>query len=276
MNKRKPGGIVGKELRPAASIWEDFGEAVATEIRAMARATLKEMRAAFSETTFHGAAQDASPVSQARIRLSQLSDTWQKRFNELAKKAVARMIHRIEKNAQVTLATSLQEVAKHIEIDTRQSDARLQEIISASTQEAAQLIKRIPEQYLTAVQGAVMRSITTGNGMADLVPFLEEKYQGDIKWARHVAMDQTRKAYASISQHKLRKLGCESYIWVHSGGSRYPRKDHEEMDGNQYRWDDPPIIDERTGERGTPGQAIFCRCIAKPVFSFEEGDDADD
>ena len=39
------------------------------------------------------------------------------------------------------------------------------------------LIKSIPAQYLNGVQGAVMRSITTGNGMQDLVPYLQ-KHKG--------------------------------------------------------------------------------------------------
>jgi uncharacterized protein with gpF-like domain len=42
------------------------------------------------------------------------------------------------------------------------------------------------------------------------------------------------------------------------------------MDGNVYSFDDPPIIDKNTGERGIPGQAINCRCFMVPVIEFED------
>ena len=40
------------------------------------------------------------------------------------------------------------------------------------------------------------------------------------------------------------------------------------MSGKVYRLDDPPVIDARTGERGLPGQAIFCRCTMQPIVKF--------
>ena len=68
------------------------------------------------------------------------------------------------------------------------------------------LIKSIPEQYFKDVTGSVMRSITTGNGLADLVPEIK-KYDGQTeRRAKLLALDQTRKAYNSINKQRMQSL----------------------------------------------------------------------
>jgi SPP1 gp7 family putative phage head morphogenesis protein len=265
--KADPTVKTGGALRPAVNIADDMAAAIIEQIGLMARQTRREMLKALSSGGFDHAMDD-NPASQARIRLNWLREKWMARFRDLSKMQVDRMIDRTIKNSTVTLGMSLKEVSEGFKIDTALSSERLQTVIMASTQEAAQLIKRIPEQYLSDVQGHVMRAITTGSGQADLVPFFTKRYEGDVKWARHVSMDQQRKAYANINQVRLQAMGVQSYIWVHTGGGRYPRKDHIEMNGKEYRYDDPPVIQKATGARGKPGDAIFCRCIAKPVFRF--------
>ena len=127
-------------------------------------------------------------------------------------------------------------------------------------------------QYLGEVQGQVMRSITSGQGLKDLIPYLNTKYDQNIRHARNVAFDQTRKAYSNINAGRMQANGIKSYEWIHSGGGQHPRKLHQQMNGRVYRLDDPPVIDERTQERGIPGRAINCRCTMRPIVSF--GDDA--
>lgn len=257
--EREPenGEFRGTALRPAVSIYIDFGKEIAEEMARMYRDTRRELEGAFEAGPLHTAMDDGI-TSQARIRINALMEKWNRRFNRLAKKSVRKMIARTLRNSAVTVNMSLKEVGKGLEIDTTATNERLQQVIHASTEEASMLIKRIPQQFLTEVQGQVMRSITSGQGIKDLVPYLTKKYEGDVRWARHVAMDQTRKAYASMNQSRLQAVGCESYIWVHTGGSRYPRKEHIEMSGTEYRWDDPPVIDKRSGEKGHPGTAPFC------------------
>jgi uncharacterized protein with gpF-like domain len=85
-----------------------------------------------------------------------------------------------------------------------------------------------------------------------------------------IATDQTKKSFSALSKARMEKIGVQSYRWLHTSGSRHPRKLHIEMSGNVYRYDDPPIIDERTGERGIPGQAINCACRMQPILQFTE------
>ena len=73
-----------------------------------------------------------------------------------------------------------------------------------------------------------------------------------------------------MNRVRLQKLGVHKYMWHHSRGSLHPRKLHEKYDGQIFEFDNPPIIDEKTGERGGPGQLVNCHCFAAPVVTFGE------
>ena len=87
-----------------------------------------------------------------------------------------------------------------------------------------------------------------------------------------IARDQTRKVYNSVNRARMQEMGMRKFEWVHSGGANEPRPLHVSYNGQVFDFDDPPIIDERTKERGFPGQAVNCGCVMRPVFVFE-GDD---
>lgn len=270
---KKPSKI-GKPLRPNIGIGDDFSRPTLRLITLMYEDAKRELAKTFKESNFKEA-MDASISSQSRIILNALLKKWQKRFDDIAKTSVERMIKRTIINSSITLGLSFKELGENFKIDTTFSNLQLQEVIKASTQEAANLIKLIPQRFLNDVQGQVMRSITTGKGMEDLVPYMHKMYQGNIKRARNTALDQTRKAYQSINTSRLKTLGVKSFIWIHSGGGKKPRPEHVKMSGNEYNFNDPPIIGTMYGEevRGLPGDLPNCRCICKPVINFDLEDD---
>lgn len=268
--KSKPNGLIGGALRPNVGISDDYARTITNQIELMSREVERELKKLFKENTF-GFAEDASISSQARILMNYLLRKWGKRFDAIAKTSTDRMISRTIRNSAVTLGISLREASEDFTIDTSFRNEQINDVIKASTQEAANLIKLIPQKYLAEVQGQVMRSITTGKGMEDLVPFLNKKYHGNIKHARNVALDQTRKAYQSINTSRLKTLGIKKFIWIHTGGSKEPRPLHVKMSGNEYSLDDPPFIGVMYGEdvHGLPGDLPFCRCICQPVINFD-------
>jgi len=263
---------VGLPLIPSAAIWQQWDRQVQPIIKKMYLETRRELIAVFNETNFIGA-MDASPVSQSRIVINKILNKYEKIFNDLSESIINKMISSVISNSSATLKISLKDYINPLEIDRTATNLRLSEIIKASTEESVNLIKRIPQKYLGQVQGEVMRSITTGKGLKDLVPYLTEKYQGDARWAKHVAMDQTRKATENISRTRLMQLGVEKFKWVHTQGSRHPRKYHQELSGKIFRFDDPPIINKETGKKGYPSDEIFCRCVLVPVFFSSNDDD---
>ncbi len=272
MTTLKKPDLVGKPLNLAASIPQEYAQSIIKMIDRMAKDTKRELKNLFEEHA-SDSAMDASVTSQARILINALLGKWEPLFNEWAKKSTKRMIKQVERNATSTLGMSLKEISENVTISRAGlMDADIQEIMKASTEEAANLIKTLPQQYLADVQGQVMRSITTGKGLEDLVPYLNTKYKQNIRKARNVAQDQTRKAYNNLNAGRMKKMGIKKFIWIHSGGGKEPRELHKKLNGKECSYDDPPYIGEMYGQEiyGLPGQLPNCRCTQKPVINLEE------
>ena len=216
-------------------------------------------------------AHDASVSSQARILMNELQKKFENLFNLNAKPLAESFTDDSEAASAVSLKSSLCELSGGITLKTDIFTNELKDVLTATIAENVGLIKSIPAQYLDGVQGAVYRSITTGNGLADLIPFLKKHKKMTQKRADLIAHDQTRKAYGAINRIRMQKLGIKKFEWLHSSGGQHPRKLHQQLSGKIFNFDDPPIIDDRTGERGFPGQLINCRCRSIAVIDF--GDD---
>src|SRR5246127_4742833 len=255
----------GGPLVVPGAIASDYYRRQEAVIARMEREVQREVRKLFTAFAADSAdeayAEDASIASQARILANALRKKWNRVFADIAPKWAEDMTTRTDRSSAQTLGVSLKEMSGQFTLKTDVLTGELREVLSATVTENVALIKRVPEKYLNNVEGAVMRSIQTGQGLADLVPHLHT-YDVQVRnWAKNVALDQTRKCYNGINKGRMEALGVQEYEWLHSGGSNHPREYHrDELDGKIFRFDDPPIIDKRTGERGIPGQLPYCRC----------------
>lgn len=218
-------------------------------------------------------AEDASVSSQARILANKLAEKFNDLFADLAKPTAESMVSSVNKDSTIATHSSLKALSGGLTLPTTVLTGELSEVLAATVNANVSLIKSISSQYLSGVSDAFMRSITTGNGLQDLIPYLHSHKGITLRRARMIARDQTRKTFNNISKHRMQGVGIEKYTWLHTGGSDHPRKEHQAMSGNIYRFDDPPVIDSKTGERGIPGQLINCRCKMIPVIKFDEDDE---
>lgn len=270
----------GSVLSPNAAIEQEYSAVILTLVRRMCDDTKKAMQAVFSgqkpeiEPTTAMDEVESGTSTRARIALNALMDKYEPLFNRWAKKATKRMMDRTVKNSGITLGMSLRQMSAAVTLDASKMSPAMLDIVSASTTEAVSLIKLIPAKYLTNVQGAVSRAITTGNGLADLVPFLEKQYQGNVRHARNVALDQTRKSYNNVNAERMSSIGVQTYEWVHTNGSREPRALHVALNGKVCRLDEPPYIGDMYGQAvyGKPGDLPFCRCRMRPILDFASDD----
>lgn len=278
----------GSVLNPNAAVQQEYTAGVLALIRRMCDETKKELNAVFAAAAHDAMDEEddkggsetrqregaipghANVSSQARIAMNRLADKYEPLFSKWAKKATKRMMDRTLKGSAVSLNMSIKDMSADVTLKSMTMSPKLLDIVTASTNEAVSLIKLIPTKYLGNVQGAVMRSIVSGNGLQDLQPYLTKQYQGNVRHARNVALDQTRKAYSGMTAARMEAVGITEYEWIHSSGSKEPRALHIAMSGNIYKLSDPPVIDEATGERGIPGQAIFCRCKMRPIVKFSD------
>ena len=144
--------------------------------------------------------------------------------------------------------------------------------LQAATRVNVGLIKSIQSQYHEKVFQAVMNNVGDAEAIKGAAEKLVSKtyFIGESvsERAALIARDQTSKLTTATNAARMKSAGVTRFRWRHSGGSYNPRKLHLSYDGQEFDIDNPPIIDERTGERGLPGQAINCRCYMVPVIDF--------
>lgn len=271
LRARDKSTVKGLPLNPNASAEARYYKKLADLVRLMTDITAKSLERFYerpeAEVYF---SQDASVAAQAKILLNAMWEKFENIFDIRSKPIADSVVKDAGQASQTSLKMSLKQLSGGLTLKTDILSGPLKDIITASIAENVDLIKSIPAQYHKAVSGAVFRSITTGNGLKDLIPYLD-RYKGiTLRRARFIAEDQTRKAYNTINKGRLEQIGVGQYEWLHTGGSQHPRKLHQQMSGNIYSFDKPPIIDKRTGERGIPGQLPNCRCRMVPVIKFNE------
>lgn len=83
--------------------------------------------------------------------------------------------------------------------------------------------------------------------------------------AAFLARQETKLLVAEYRKNRFKQQGVTKYRWSTVLDGR-ERELHRELNGRIFSWDDPPIIDATTGERGNPGEAYNCRCVAIPVI----------
>lgn len=121
-----------------------------------------------------------------------------------------------------------------------------------------QLIKSIPEQYLTQVQTVLRQGVMAGTAPGALAKEIAEKGGVTLRRANIIARDQVSKANADLSEYRMKDLGLKRYTWTTVHDERV-RLTHRELDGKEFSFDKPPA-------EGNPGTPVLCRCWARPVF----------
>jgi len=141
----------------------------------------------------------------------------------------------------------------------------MRDIMRATVGQQVSLIKSIPSQYFTNIEGMVMRSVQTGRDLGQLTKDLQEQFGVTHRRAAFIARDQNNKATASMTRARQDELEITEAIWVHSGAGKHPRPTHVAMNGKKYdvnkgMWD--PAVKRWI----FPGEEINCRCFCRSVI----------
>lgn len=218
---------------------------------------------------------DESLSSQMRIILNDLKRKYKKVFSEKSKLYADDMIEEANQVNRKSVNLSFSLLSGGLAVKTAKINEGLSEVMKASKIENISLIESIYNQYFTNIEGDVMRAISSGT-LTGLSDELAKRAGITVRRADNIANDQTRKVYNNMNKQRMQSQGLNKYIWRHSAGGQFPRQDHIDMDGEVFSFDDPPVIDKRTGERGIPGQAINCRCFMVPVIEFDDEEELEE
>lgn len=153
------------------------------------------------------------------------------------------------------------------------SESLRKEIINAPTGEVVRslldaqvdLITSIPLDAAKRVHELTLKGLE-GSRRADEVA-AEIMRTGQVTESRAmlIARTETSRTASVLVQARAQHVGSEMYIWRSSGDGDV-RTDHRKLNGKSFRWDAPPVADERTGARAHPGSIYNCRCYAEPII----------
>ena len=219
---------------------------------------------------------DESISSQAKILLNSLMNKFDQLFSLKSKKLSNKMVDDIQLLSDKNLQSSLKKLSGGLSLNTGVVTEGVKNVSNALIAENVSLINSIPQQYFKDVTCSVMRSITTGNGLADLVPDINKYAKQTKRRATNIALDQTRKAYNSINKQRMQNVGVKQFEWVHSAGSIQPRQSHIKINGHIFSFEnlenEQAALGVPESDRGIPGHAINCRCTMVPVINFSDDD----
>lgn len=196
---------------------------------------------------------------------------------EEALKAIRGLSYRIGKGPSIVARRDLRAVAEQ---NVRAANAQVRQLnigrpfslgelesklLRDTVAENVTLISSIPERLHAQVERVIVEGIESGSRVETIAKRIEERFHVSESRARLIARTEVNKLNGRLTQMRNEELGIDRYRWITSRDSRV-RHDHRVLDGTIQRWDSPPIIDQRTGIRGGPGQIWNCRCVSAPII----------
>lgn len=181
----------------------------------------------------------------------------------LAPTTSRKMVRQVAEANRIAMNAQMKRVIK---IDPFVNNAGLERVMRERVATNVELIKSIPEQLLDQVERIVVPNVEAGVRVEELKTQIQKRFEVSASRAKLIARDQVGKWNGQLVKERQQALGIGSYTWSTSKDERV-RVDHAALEGKVFSYDNPPIIDVRTGRRGNPGEDYQCRCSAIPRVS---------
>jgi SPP1 gp7 family putative phage head morphogenesis protein len=130
-------------------------------------------------------------------------------------------------------------------------------------------IKEWAEKEIKELRAKVQSRVYAGGRHESMVKMIQKSYGVGQNKAKFLARQETSILMAKFKEARYTDLGIQEYEWnTVVGSAKHPvRPMHKALKGKIFRWDNPPIVNEK-GERKNPGEDYGCRCFARPIVKF--------
>lgn len=153
-----------------------------------------------------------------------------------------------------------------IELITPKLDDFMQdEIAKRYTENLDFWIKNWTEDEIVRMRDEVSKMANVGKSVKTIQEYIQKEFGISQRHAKFLARNESAIATTSYLAAKYEKEGFVRFRW-HAIIDERTRDSHKELNGHIFRFDEPPIIDTRTGQRGLPSQTYNCRCSFSPII----------
>lgn len=154
-------------------------------------------------------------------------------------------------------------VKKVTTIEVNLTQNQKEQIAKTYTENMQFYVKDWTQERITEMRKKVQEIVLAGYRPEMIQKMLETEYGIASRKAKFLAQNETTIMLSAFKKAKYQEMGFDKFIW-HTIIDGKERELHKQLNNTTWSFDDPPIIDERTGERGLPGQTYNCRCEMTP------------
>ncbi len=143
------------------------------------------------------------------------------------------------------------------------ADAPTGLVMRQALAEQVGLITSLPKDAAERVHKLSQEAIIQGGRASEIAA--EIMRSGDVSRSRAetIARTEVSRTQVELAKANAMAVGSTHFIWHTVGDSRV-RESHRRLNGQSFRWDDPPESDP--GHRALPGGIWNCRCWAEPII----------
>lgn len=155
-------------------------------------------------------------------------------------------------------------------IDSIEIDRRAEKVAKDYIYNMDYWVKNWKAKEIVKMRRTVLHMTQNGARVDDIKKYLQTRWGIAERKAEFLARNESGIASSVIKATHYQEMGCSHFMWLKST-SKEKRELHLEYakkTGNQYgiggtnifAFNNPPIIDERTGQKGLPQQIYNCSC----------------
>ena len=126
-------------------------------------------------------------------------------------------------------------------------------------------IQKWSEKEIIELRKGVQEFVMDGYRAESIKDYIQKRKGISERKAKFLARQETKLLVAEYRKNRFKQEGVTRYRWSTVLDGR-ERELHKQLNGKIFSWDEPPIIDANTGEKGNPGEAYNCRCLAIPLI----------
>ena len=183
-----------RPLRPSAGLEAWYRRELKKAVKEMSHSVEYWLRAVYRRREDEIVAEDASPAWNIWEDLKRTMKRWQKYFDELGEKLARRFVGRLSKAEKARFEQALKDAGWTVKFRTPRG---VNNILQSAIIENVNLIKSIPEHYLTEVQSIVNVGIQNGKDLDYITRELHKRYEITERRANMIARDQNNKITAA-------------------------------------------------------------------------------
>lgn len=125
-------------------------------------------------------------------------------------------------------------------------------------------IKNWATERISEMREKVRLAILDGYREEQVVKMLKNEYHIANDKAKFLARNETNIVTTEVKKAMYQAMGFTHFKW-HTRMDGRERPLHRELNNTIWRFDEPPVIDERTGQKGLAGCTYNCRCTFTPI-----------